>query len=330
MAPPQKRAVAPGAQPVRIDNVKERSWINTNGGGLVGQIFFATDNATLDADDQAKLDAMAKEYEHDMILNPKRKYHFFYFGYADHRAGDKYNLDLSKKRADAVELYLRSLLSLSPNYVTSVQGMGIDENDDRKTTDPKKLAVHRRVDIIGPKLRGVPPPDPPPPPPKAAAPKLSRNWKARMKKSGSTGLGPFQGDRFFVDIVDSDNNLVQEFVYSGVGLGKSATPVGLSYSPSPSDWNSFTTDQSLELADFEGFAFHTAIQAQQSIMPGFTGDLLILTLAHSKRNPDWVYLTYKSFTVLDPNAGLGAAQTGGTLEPTPGFGGPRIWNPTDP
>ena len=86
MAPPQQRAVAPGTNVVRVDNIKDKSWVAADGDeGLLGQIFFATNDATLDSEDEAKLDEMAKLYAHDMILNPKKKYYFFSFGYADHR-----------------------------------------------------------------------------------------------------------------------------------------------------------------------------------------------------------------------------------------------------
>jgi hypothetical protein len=154
-----------------------------------------------------------------------------------------------------------------------------------------------------------------------------------MKSSGSAGVAFVQGDHFYVDIVDIDNQLKDEFIYKGLGMGLSATPVGLSYSKDPSDWYNFTTEDAVELSDFEGFAFHTAIQAQVSFQPGSTGDLVILTLAHATRPHSWVRLTFHSFTILDPNAGLGAAQTGGTLEPTWKYGplkGPVPWSPSDP
>src|ERR1700678_2016709 len=98
MAPPQKRAVAPGSQEQRVDNVKDDSWIVVDGQpGLLGQIFFATKDTTVDPDVQAKLDNMAQQYAHDMILNPTTKYSFYFFGYADHRDTDALNAKLSRE-----------------------------------------------------------------------------------------------------------------------------------------------------------------------------------------------------------------------------------------
>lgn len=331
MGDPEDRAASAGAQKVRVDNVKEQSWVSVSGEeGPLGQVFFSTASFTLDSDDAAMLDYVARQYADDMRLNPGSKYTFYMFGYADHRDIPQGNIELSRQRSEAVETTLRSHLALFPNYEAATEGMGVDKNDPRKSLDSKTLARHRRVDIIGPKLRGKPKPDPPPPPPDKPQPKLSTAWKARMKKSGSAGVGPFQGDRFFMDIVDLKNMLKQEFVYKGLGFGKSAAPVGFSYAASPSDWKEFTTPYPLALSDFEGFAFHTAFQAQVSFLPGFTGDLVLLTCAHARRKHEWVRLWYKSFTILDPNAGLGAAQTAGTLEPTDRVLGATEFDPKDP
>ncbi len=331
MGEPEDRAAAAGKQNVRVDNVKEQSWVSVNGEeGPLGQIFFATASHTLDPNDEKMLEFVAKQYADDMKLNPGNQYTFYMFGYADHRDVAQGNLELSRQRAEAVEVKLRAELVLLGNYEADTEGMGVDKNDPRKSLDSKTLARHRRVDIIGPKLRGKPKEDPPPPPPDKPKPKLSTKWKARMKSSGSASALIFQGDRFLMDIVDLTNMLKEEFVYKGLGYGLSPAPVGLSYSKDPSDWYEFTTKYPLALSDFEGFAFHTSFQAQMTLQPGVTGDLVILTCAHATRRHDWVRLWYKSFTILDPNAGLGAAQTGGTLEPTDRQLGAMPWDPKDP
>jgi outer membrane protein OmpA-like peptidoglycan-associated protein len=333
MGEPEDRAAGAGTLNVRIDNVKEQSWVSVNGEeGPLGQMFFSTSSHTLDSNDAAMLEYVAKQYEADMRLNPGAQYTFYMFGYADHRDIPMGNLELSRERSEAVENTLRSHLGIFPNYEAVTEGMGVDKNDPKRSLDSKTLSRFRRVDIIGPKLRGTPKPDPPPPPTPPAPPKLSRKWKARMKKSGSAAAAIFQGDHFYMDIVDLTNMLTQEFVYKGLGFGLSPIPVGLSYSPSPSDWKEFETRFPLSLSDLEGFAFHTSVQVQLSFFPGGTGDIVLLTCAHSRRMHDWVRLWYKGFTnidkdSIDPNAGLGAAQTGGTLEPT---GGAGVFDPMAP
>jgi hypothetical protein len=74
MAPPEKRAVAPGTQPVRVDNIKEKSWVDVRRGSpLIGQIFFATDKPKkgdspgLDYEDMALLDTIVTAYHPKLV-----------------------------------------------------------------------------------------------------------------------------------------------------------------------------------------------------------------------------------------------------------------------
>ncbi len=332
-------AAGVGTQNVRLDNIKEQSWVSVNGEeGPLGQIFFSTASHTLSSDDLAMLDFVGRQYAGDMALNPGSEYTFYLFGYANHRDVPQGNLELSRERSEAVETTLRSHLGLLPNYVAATEGLGVDKLDPGKSLNSKKLARFRRVDIIGPKLRGKPKPDPIPPPADQPQPKLSTQWKARMKKSGSASALIFQGDRFYMDIVDLTNNLQEEFVYKGFGFDASPVPIGISYSKGFSEWYPFTTKYPLALSDFEGFAFHTSFQVQMTFFPGWTGDFVLLTCAHARRRHEWVRLRYNGFSNLpvvsdgsDPNAGLGAAQTGGALQPAndDGFGS-MPWSPTNP
>ncbi len=335
MAPPEKRTVAPGAQPVRIDNVKDKSWVDVHRlENLRSQIFFPTDDATLDKDAMDQLDIIVREYTPDMRANPSSNYLFEFYGHADHRHTDKHNQELSQRRAAAVEQYLWGYLSPFVNYVKppEVRGLGIDLSDPRTSEDSKSLARYRRVNIVAPPLRGVPPPPPDPPPPSKPQPVRSTNWKARMKAAGSGSIGPITADHFYMDFVDLDHNHILEMRYMGFGFGASPAPAGASYSKDPTDWVSFKTNKPVAIEEFEGFAFHTAGQAQVSGAPGGTFDLVTLTLAHSRQKPapDWVHLKFLGFTILDPNAGLGASQTGGAVQPTPEYGEWREWRPTDP
>lgn len=325
----------PGTQNVQTDNIKEKSWVDVHkNDGPIGQIFYVTDKADLDRRDLDLLDLVVKEYSVDMGLNPKNDYPFFFRGYADHRATKEHNDELSALRANNVRDYLGAHLSPFTNYKPQAQGMGVDLNSRGRPPDSKTLGVYRRVDIIAPALRGVPPEPTPPPPPAAKKVLRSENWKARMKSASSASATIFTGDRFFLDIVDTDNGLIYELRYVGLGFGLSPAPVGATYSPSPTPWLVFYTNQSVRIEDFEGFAFHTSLQAQASggSGTGGTADVVIMTLAHckDKPSPNWVTLTFHSFTIVDPNFGLGASQTVGTLEPTAEYGGPRSWLPTDP
>lgn len=330
MGEPGDRAAGPGAQPVRVDNIKEKSWMKSDGADPIqGQIFFATDVATLSPEDEALIDDVGKKVAADMLLNPQSKYAFVLAGYADHRAGDSYNKELSQQRSEAVETRLRSHLFHSPNYECDRQAHGIDEKDPRTSADSATLGIYRRVNVLGPRLLGKPPPPPPPPPPKAPTPIRSKRFKARMKATGSVSYGPYAGERFFMDIVDLTNKRQQEFVYKGLGFGKSRRGFGYSHSPKPSEWVEFSTSIDVELWEFEGFAAHSAVQSKTPIL-SFTGDMVTLTMAHSRRNPDTVYLKFKNWTVLGGGgASLSGSQTIGTLEPADGSA-PMPWSEKDP
>lgn len=326
MGSPNDRAAGPGAQPVRVDNVKEKSSLEADSKSCRGQIFFGTDLYRLSPEDEVLIDEVAKKYAADMLLNPTAKYKFVFAGYCDHRAGDAYNKELSERRAEAVENRFRHNLGLSPNYEGEQQAHGIDENDPRSSKDSATLAQYRRTNIVGPGLKGTPPPPEPEPEKPKPKPKRSKRFKARMKNMGSAGYAAYTGDRFLVDIVDLTNNLTQEFVYKGLGFGKSRARFGFTYSKTPTEWVEFSTNPDVELWEFEGFAFHSAVQAKVPIT-SFTGDMLILTLAHSKRSPDWVYLKFKKWTFLKGGASISGSQTAGTLEPNSAA---RAWDGKDP
>jgi outer membrane protein OmpA-like peptidoglycan-associated protein len=326
MAFPNDRAAGPGTQTVRVDNIKEKSWLEADSDTCKGQIFFTTDVYHLSPEDEALIDEVAKKYASDMLLNPTAKYKFIFAGYCDHRNGESYNKELSERRAEAVENRFRHTLGLSPNYDGEQQAHGIDENDPRTSADSSTLAKYRRTNIVGPGLRGQPPPPPPPPPPEKPKPKRSNRFKARMKTHGSAGYLAYVGDLFLVDIVDLENNLTQEFIYKGMGFGKSRATFGYTYSKTPTEWVFFTTNPDVELWEMEGFAFHSAVQAKIPIA-SFTGDMLTLTLAHSKRSPDWVYLKFKKWAILKGGTAISGSQTGGTLEP---HGPVRPWDGKDP
>lgn len=319
------RAAAPGKQVVRVDNVKAKSWVDVKRDtGHLGQIFFATDNAELDNHDMSVLDIIVKEYPPKLNANTSKIFFFQYFGYADHRHTKEHNYNLSQKRADAVALYLSGYLSPHTNYAPEAKGLGVDYNGIGRPATSKDLEEYRRVDIFAEPIK-----DPPPAPvePKERPPRSS-DWQARMRASASVSVGPISGDVFGLEIVDLTNKLSMLFRYLGLGLGKSPgkAPMGGSGSASASGWCRFKVSPPVSIQDFEGFALHTAAQVQ--LGAGGSLDLVTLLGPHARRGANGVLLRFSDFTIFDKAAGIGASQTGGTLQPTKDNDGkPRPWSP---
>jgi outer membrane protein OmpA-like peptidoglycan-associated protein len=317
MASPQQRAVAPGTQLIRADNVKAQSWINpTSNHAHIGQIFFATDDATLDSRDMALLDDLCHQYEPE-VRKSNGPFVFRYFGYADYRHTKEHNYDLSKLRAQAVADHVGAnaptRLGGLANYRADVRGLGVDYNGINRPPNSKDLEEYRRVDIIAPNIKDPDPvrPDPPDRPPR------STHWQARLLNSQGGSVGPIQGDRLLLEIVDLKNKLGMVFRYVGGGVGKgpkSRFPGGSSFSASPSNWVTFDVYPEVSITDFEGWATHTAGQLQVGIGGSF--DLLILFGPYERYGCNGVALEFHDFTLWGKGMGLGASQTGGTLQPS--------------
>ena len=211
MAPPDKRAVAPGAQPVRIDNVKAESWVILDfPPPLIGRIYFPTDSSTLDDDDMRRLETIVNPYQTKLKDDGRRglNVNFEFYGYTDKRHTKEYNYALAQRRADAVANYLGQPERLGgfSNYVTESKGRGIDYSIDGENSEELKYA--RRVDIhadhIGPEPKQTPEtPETP----------VSTTWKARIYDAASIGYGVAAADTFFLEIADLKNNLAMSFHY---------------------------------------------------------------------------------------------------------------------
>src|ERR1700678_3961292 len=103
MASPEQRAVAPGRQVHRFDNIKAKSWVDpTRENHLIGQIFFVTDKSDLDYDDMAELEKIVLAYPFRLST---RNVPFQYRGHADYRYTKDHNQNLSEQRAKAVADY---------------------------------------------------------------------------------------------------------------------------------------------------------------------------------------------------------------------------------
>ena len=69
-------------------------------------------------------------------------------GHSDHIGNEKYNLELSKKRVDSVEEYLRSQ-GIKQNIRKEYFGESTPRvSMEDVQSDPKKLILNRRVNIV--------------------------------------------------------------------------------------------------------------------------------------------------------------------------------------
>jgi hypothetical protein len=300
MAPPDKRAVAPGEQPVRSDNQKAQSWVNVRrNSALIGQIFFATDNATLDNHDMEQLDIIDREYRPKLNANANRNVYFTYLGFADYR--------VARHVGDSMRL------GGFANYVADVKGLGIDYNGIGRPATSKDLEDYRRVDIL------ADPADDPQWKPPDKDEKLSTKWKARMYMSAGfspPGSVPFQFDVFSLEIVDLTNNIAMTWKYKGIGLGKGYKHAYGSFSSPSSDWFPFTTNVKVNIMDFEGGAWHLSGQLQAG--PGGSYDAVRLEGPAAHRpGCNVVKLEWYGVTKFDPGMGAGAGVTGGGIDPNP-------------
>lgn len=103
------------------------------------KISFESNSSKLDNASNSELDRIA-EY---MKENKDTKVNIN--GYADDRGGDKFNVNLSKRRAEAVADYLRAK-GIDP-YRISVKGMG-EQNPISNNDTEEGRAANRRVEII--------------------------------------------------------------------------------------------------------------------------------------------------------------------------------------
>lgn len=310
------RAAVPGKQVVRVDNVKAKSWVNTNHGNppLIGQIFFATDSSTLDNADMVELEKIDREYRSKLNLYQQqgKSAYFTYYGYADYRHTMAHNYDLSQKRADAVASYLGQPERLGgyKSYVVESKGLGVDYKSLGRPPASKELEDFRRVDIL------APPPMDPQPKPEVPGELKSTTWKARLKNSigvGPPGPVPWQFDIFWLEIVDLTNNIAMMFKYKGMGFGKSFK--GLPGYSASSGWYQFKTSLRINIMDFEGGASHLSGQLQAGIGGSHDSVRLAGPTAHKGEPP--VKLVWEGFTRWDKAAGVGAGITFGGISPDP-------------
>jgi len=106
---------------------------------LSGSVLFASNQAVLLPDAERRLDEVAKA----LLATKERK--IVVEGYSDARGSDTYNLDLSRRRAEAVRAYLVSR-GYDPDLI-SAEGMGKARPVSNNTTAEGR-ANNRRVEIV--------------------------------------------------------------------------------------------------------------------------------------------------------------------------------------
>jgi outer membrane protein OmpA-like peptidoglycan-associated protein len=270
--------------------------------GRIASIYFATDQSTLDSDDKAVLLEIYNTYQKFLSL---RKVTFLFIGYADYRGTEKHNLELGRKRAQAVANYF-SPLQTSPNYNWGVSSAGESETPQVGHTS-SELSPYRRVDLIAsPVLKRpvvIPEPKPPKPEPK------SDYWKMRLLASGSGGGLGVGGSFFRLEIVDLNNHERIEYDYLGFGI--SAGYIGGAVE---SEWRLFVTSIPIGIRDFQGPARHTSLGVQA--YKGISVDIIQL-FGPTIHGADSVYEGW-----------AGLWETGSSLSAGSDFG--RLANPNGP
>jgi len=263
MSPPDKRSVGPGAQPMRVDSVKDMSWVDTSKAPLIGRIFFVTARADLYDNDMAELNKIFLAYHAKLVRYSDlgKRLDFEINGYADRRHTKEYNYQLSENRANAVANYLATQLSAYSAYRATVRGRGIDYNSLSEPANSTALARFRRVDIIAES------PDTPQPKQEKPGELLSQDWKARLVKGVSAGAGPVAIDVFQIEIVDLTNNIAMLYKYTGLGVGWSIKGLP-GFNADKSNWVKFRTTLKINVMDFQGAAVHASGQAQGQVPPG--------------------------------------------------------------
>ena len=215
-----------------------------------GRIYFVTDGATLDADDEAVLEDMADSFRTralEISLNV--------VGYADKREDTKYNLKLAERRAAAVFARLTELLDNRGVIFTigDPKAKGEIERPQFGETD-EELKPFRRVDIHIVDYE-------PWRPATCENTDPTTEWEVRHRNMQSLGLGSFG----LVDIQTArpdgrGKRWRQTFKFAG--LGPSLSPAKLFPSVSDeSEFKRFTTTAPLVLEQFEGSATFGSVGA---------------------------------------------------------------------
>jgi outer membrane protein OmpA-like peptidoglycan-associated protein len=279
------------------------TWVNVHSPtGLIGQVFFVTDESSLDDQDFEELQEIIDRYP--PLLNIKRVI-FSFHGFADHRFTKEHNQRLSEARAKNVKDFIEQGLFKHPSYVPEVRGFGIHPESKFFPPTSEALAGFRRVDIHAEPISKSRPRPTPRKPDKPRIPSL--RWKARILSSLAADhtLGV---DTFRMQIVDLDNNISMVFRYTGISVS-AGLPLSASAS---SEFVEFETSQPIRIRNFEGFARHTSAQLQPA--GGISTDFVHLLGPWHCCGADSVYLEFTGVSRFGEGFGVGAGTSIGGFE----------------
>jgi outer membrane protein OmpA-like peptidoglycan-associated protein len=207
-----------------------------------GRIYFVTDGATLDADDEAVLEDMA-----DSIRTRALEITLNVVGYCDKREHTAYNLELADRRATAVQHRLTELLDEREVIFTiGHKAKGEIERPQFGET-AEELKPFRRVDVHIVDFE-------PWKPATCEATEPTTEWIVRHRNMQSLGIGSFGLVEIWTARPDSrGKRWRQTFKFAGVGpsLSWKWFPPSVSDESEPKP---FTTTVPLTLDQFEGSA----------------------------------------------------------------------------
>jgi hypothetical protein len=243
---------------------QEESWMNLSGTEkelsaigepIIGRIFFATDERTLDQNDVDVLHGLAyymKAYLARAEGPRLRPFTMGFIGWADYRGAAAYNMRLSQERADMVRAYFdeefkgRGSTPHWRHHYNSISH-GAGEGKARGS----QIAQDRRVDITSNRkfkqivefedrqIQG-----------RVNDKTLSRIFQFRVRLGYQVGIPIFEVgvQVFFVEIRNPRNGRTIQLKFMGQG-GGIGLPVGASL---PSDWQQVDVGSFMEVDDFEG------------------------------------------------------------------------------
>jgi len=210
--------------------------------GLVGQIYFATNDKALDANDQ---DVMAgaidfyRSYYANFYRNTRVLFKFV--GNADSRGDAAYNLILGKQRAEAVKRFFDPEFEDYQYYHSAAESLGeIKATPNQKGSRrvdvfssflvPRDTSVHFENQLLVGKYHSL----------------KTRRFKIRTITGGSLAFLVLGGTFLSIEIMSPKSERSAFYTLTSITTGVSA---GVAR---PTGWTDFDAKEYLEVDDFEG------------------------------------------------------------------------------
>jgi hypothetical protein len=179
------------------------------------------------------------------------KGHIWMQGSASRTGTHQHNLELSKRRVNAIAALLREYGVAEGQMQLDAVGDGMTFGHIREDEHDRAVAL-----VVLPIFKPQPPPDRPVPKP----PPVTDSFQIRMLGGLSVGAEIYGGEMLFFQIYDRKNNLSGFYIYTGRTWQVSALPTWLS-GTMKGEWNSFTTSKPMQVIQFQGPARFTTAGA---------------------------------------------------------------------